>query len=124
MPGDVTIVRFADDAILGFQHEAQARQYLTALQARLTEFGLELNAEKTRLIRFGRFARLNREERGKGNRRRSPSWASSTSVRGRAWGDLKSGASRTALDGGRNCGNLSRSYAGECTHRSPRRANG
>lgn len=64
--GDVTIVRYADDAIIGFQNENEARQYLKDLQARLAEFGLELNEEKTRLIRFGRFARLNREERGEG----------------------------------------------------------
>jgi group II intron reverse transcriptase/maturase len=64
--GDVIIVRYADDAILGFQNENEARQYLKQLQERLGEFGLELNEEKTRLIRFGRFARLNREERGEG----------------------------------------------------------
>ena len=64
--GDVTIVRYADDAILGFQHENEARQYLKDLRERLSEFGLELNEDKTRLIRFGRFARLNREERGEG----------------------------------------------------------
>jgi group II intron reverse transcriptase/maturase len=64
--GDVTIVRYADDAIIGFQHETQARQYLAELQERLGEFGLELNEDKTKLIRFGRFARGNREERGEG----------------------------------------------------------
>ena len=64
--GDVTIVRYADDAILGFQNEDEARQYLRQLQERLADFGLELNEDKTRLIRFGRFARMNREERGEG----------------------------------------------------------
>lgn len=64
--GDVIIVRYADDAIIGFQNENEARQYLEQLQERLGDFGLELNEEKTRLIRFGRFARLNREERGEG----------------------------------------------------------
>jgi len=64
--GDVTIVRYADDAIIGFQHEDEARQYLKELRERLSIFGLELNEDKTRLIRFGRFARLNREERGEG----------------------------------------------------------
>ena len=64
--GEVTIVRYADDAIIGFQHEAQARQYLQDLRERLGVFGLELNEDKTRLIRFGRFARQNREERGEG----------------------------------------------------------
>ena len=65
-PGEVTIVRYADDAIIGFQNENEARQYLKDLQERLGDFGLELNQDKTRLIRFGRFARLNREERGEG----------------------------------------------------------
>ncbi len=64
--GDVIIVRYADDAIIGFQHEDEARQYLQDVQERLAVFGLELNRDKTRLIRFGRFARLNREERDEG----------------------------------------------------------
>ena len=64
--GDVTIVRYADDAIIGFQYEHEARQYLKQLQEQLGAYGLELNEDKTRLIRFGRFARLNREERGEG----------------------------------------------------------
>jgi RNA-directed DNA polymerase len=64
--GDVTIVRYADDAIIGFQREDEARQYLQDLRERLSDFGLELNEDKTRLIRFGRFARQNREERGEG----------------------------------------------------------
>ena len=64
--GDLTIVRYADDAIIGFQHEDEARQYLQDLRERLRVFGLELNEDKTRLIRFGRFARQNREERGEG----------------------------------------------------------
>lgn len=64
--GDIIIVRYADDAIIGFQHEQEARLYLKELQERLGDFGLELNEDKTRLIRFGRFARMNREERGEG----------------------------------------------------------
>ena len=64
--GDVTIVRYADDAIIGFQHEYEARQYRKQLQEQLGKYGLELNEDKTRLIRFGRFARLNREERREG----------------------------------------------------------
>jgi group II intron reverse transcriptase/maturase len=64
--GDITIVRYADDAILGFQHQDEAERYLRQLREHLREYGLELNEEKTRLIRFGRFARLNRAERGEG----------------------------------------------------------
>jgi len=64
--GEITIVRYADDAILGFEHQDEAERYLRQLQEHLREFGLELNEDKTRLIRFGRFARLNRAERGEG----------------------------------------------------------
>jgi len=64
--GDVTIVRYADDALLGFQNQDEAERYLRELKERLAEYGLELNEDKTRLIRFGRFARQNREERGEG----------------------------------------------------------
>lgn len=64
--GDVTIVRYADDAILGFERQEEADRYLQELKQRLYDFGLELNEDKTRLIRFGRFAWLNRAERGEG----------------------------------------------------------
>jgi RNA-directed DNA polymerase len=64
--GAITIVRYADDAILGFEFESEAERYLKELKERLREFGLELNEDKTRLIRFGRFAAFNRAERGEG----------------------------------------------------------
>jgi len=64
--GDIVIVRYADDAILGFQHQKEAERYLKQLQEHLRPYGLELNEDKTRLIRFGRFAALNRAERGEG----------------------------------------------------------
>jgi RNA-directed DNA polymerase len=64
--GEITIVRYADDAILGFQHQDEAERYVRELKERLREFGLELNEDKTRLIRFGRFAAVNRAEHGEG----------------------------------------------------------
>jgi RNA-directed DNA polymerase len=64
--GDVIIVRFADDYIVGFQHEDDARRFLAELRERLAKFNLELAAEKTRLIRFGRFAAQQRQARGQG----------------------------------------------------------
>jgi RNA-directed DNA polymerase len=64
--GDVIIVRYADDAVLGFQHRYEAERFLVQLRERLAKFGLELNTEKTRLIEFGRFAALNRKKRGQG----------------------------------------------------------
>jgi RNA-directed DNA polymerase len=64
--GHVIIVRFADDFIVGFEHEHDARQFLTELRERLVKFGLELHPDKTRLIEFGRHAARNRAARGLG----------------------------------------------------------
>jgi len=64
--GDVMIVRYADDAVLGFEHREDAEQFLEQLRERLAKFGLELHPEKTRLIEFGRFAAERRKRRGAG----------------------------------------------------------
>jgi RNA-directed DNA polymerase len=61
--GRVIVVRYADDAVLGFQHEHEARCFLAAVQERLGKFGLALNTEKTRLIEFGRYAAERRRAR-------------------------------------------------------------
>lgn len=55
--GEVYIVRYADDFVMGFQYEQDARAMRTALAERFAKYSLELHPEKTRLIRFGRFAR-------------------------------------------------------------------
>ena len=62
--GDMIIVRYADDIIVGFQHEADARRFWDAMRERLGEFALSLHPDKTRLIEFGRFAAANRAKRG------------------------------------------------------------
>src|SRR5215510_10384008 len=62
--GDMIIVRYADDYIVGFQHEVDARRFLEIMRARLKEFSLSLHPDKTRLIEFGRFAATNRKRRG------------------------------------------------------------
>ncbi len=64
--GDVIIVRWADDFVVGFEHREDAEQFWTELRDRLATFGLELHAEKTRLIEFGRHAAQNRAARGLG----------------------------------------------------------
>jgi RNA-directed DNA polymerase len=64
--GDVIVVRFADDIVLGFQHQMEADRFLGDLRERLAKFGLELHPDKTRRIEFGRFAGPNRERRGEG----------------------------------------------------------
>src|SRR5882762_9421801 len=64
--GDMIIVRYADDIIVGFEHEADARRFLDAMRERLGEFALTLHPDKTRLIELGRHAAANRERRGLG----------------------------------------------------------
>ncbi len=64
--GDVIAVRFADDLVVGFEHRDDAERFQADLRARLAEFALALNAEKTRLIEFGRFAARDRQKRGLG----------------------------------------------------------
>jgi group II intron reverse transcriptase/maturase len=64
--GDVTVVRFADDFVVGFQHRVDAERFLAELRERFARFGLELHPEKTRLIEFGRHARQRRGDRGDG----------------------------------------------------------
>ena len=74
--GDVIVVRYADDLVVGFESRAEAEVFLNSFKERLAKFGLELNTEKTRLIEFGRFAAPNREQRGEGSRRPLRSWVS------------------------------------------------
>jgi RNA-directed DNA polymerase len=62
--GDMIIVRYADDVVVGFEHEGDARRFLDAMRARLEEFALSLHPEKTRLIEFGRHAAANRKQQG------------------------------------------------------------
>jgi len=64
--GDVIIVRFADDFIVGFEHYHDAQRFLAELRERFAKFGLELHPDKTRLIEFGRYAAERRTKRGLG----------------------------------------------------------
>jgi RNA-directed DNA polymerase len=64
--GDVIVVRYADDAVLGFQHREEAEKFLEELRERVRKFGLELHPEKTRLMEFGRYAAERRAKRGEG----------------------------------------------------------
>ncbi len=64
--GDVIIVRYADDLVMGFQHRAEAVWFLEQFKERLAKFGLELHPEKTRLIEFGCYAAHKRKQWGKG----------------------------------------------------------
>jgi RNA-directed DNA polymerase len=62
----VIIVRWADDFVVGFEHREDAERFWSELRDRLAKFGLELNADKTRLIEFGRHAARARQARGLG----------------------------------------------------------
>src|SRR5437762_388554 len=64
--GDVIVVRFADDVVIGFQSKAEAEQFRAELTERMQKFNLELHPEKTRLLEFGPFAINNRQRRGEG----------------------------------------------------------
>jgi RNA-directed DNA polymerase len=64
--GDMIVVRFADDIVLGFQAKSEAEQFRAELTERMRKFHLELHPQKTRLLEFGPFAIQNRQQRGEG----------------------------------------------------------
>ena len=64
--GDVVVVRYADDFVIGFEHHSEARACLEELRTRFAKFGLKLHEGKTRLLEFGRFAAERRKRRGEG----------------------------------------------------------
>jgi len=64
--GDMIIVRYADDMVLGFEHEAEAKRFWDAMRERLEKFALSLHPDKTRLIEFGRSAAASRKKKGLG----------------------------------------------------------
>ena len=70
--GDMIVVRFADDTIVGFEHEHEAKAFLQDLHERLRSFELALHPDKTRLIRFGRHAAKQRERRQEVKPREEP----------------------------------------------------
>ena len=122
--GDVIIVRFADDYIVGFEHERDAQQFLADLRDRLTEFCLELAAEKTRLIEFGRYAARRRQARGLGRPETFAFLVSRTRARKTRTGVSCSSVSRSRSGCRPSCARSRKSCedAGIC--RSPSRASG
>ena len=64
--GHVIFVRYADDIVAGFEHEADARRFWDAMRKRFEQFSLELHGEKTRLLEFGRHAAARRQQQGLG----------------------------------------------------------
>jgi group II intron reverse transcriptase/maturase len=82
--GEVIIVRYADDFVMGFQYRREAERFLGEMKERFDQYGLEIHREKTRLIEFGRFAEANRTvpSGGRGSRKRSTFSGSRTSAVG------------------------------------------
>jgi group II intron reverse transcriptase/maturase len=78
--GEVIVLRYADDFVLGFREESDARRRLAALKEWFAKFGLALHPEKTRLIQFGHYAQERRPNAAKDRRRPSTFWASRTSA--------------------------------------------
>ncbi len=64
--GDMIVVRYADDLVVGFELEAEARRFWDAMRTRFEQFSLELHGEKTRLLEFGRYAIERRQRNGHG----------------------------------------------------------
>ena len=84
--GDMIVVRYADDIVVGFEHEADARRFWDAMRERLEEFSLSLHPDKTRLIEFGRFAANDARQRGLGKPETFKFLALPSSVATPGWG--------------------------------------
>jgi RNA-directed DNA polymerase len=122
--GEMIIVRYADDFIIGFQHDHEARRFLDELRERLGKFALSLHPEKTRLIEFGRFAAERRQRRGLG-KPETFNFLGFTFACGKTRSgkfQIKRKPERTVCE--RSCGRSRGSCAGACTSRSPSRGNG
>src|SRR5262245_30966360 len=118
--GDVIIVRYADDFVVGFEYEADARRFWDALRARLEEFALSLHPDKTRLIEFGRHAAARRTRAGLGKPEKVL-WASSSSAASRIEVSSSYNERPGAIACRRNSKRSRRSCASACISRYPSR---
>ena len=122
--GDMVIVRYADDVIVGFEREDDARRFLDAMRARLEEFALSLHPDKTRLIEFGRVAAANRKKRGLG-RPETFDFLGLTYICGKSRrGQFQLNGRLAATACARSFRTSKSSCDGGCTGRSPNRGNG
>ena len=102
--GEVVLVRFADDYVVGFEHREDAERFLAELRDRFAQFGLELHPEKTRLIEFGRFAAENRARRGDSASLRRSTFLGFTHICAKTGtGGSSSSGSRARRRCGRSC---------------------
>ncbi|MGB6438462.1 MAG: reverse transcriptase domain-containing protein, partial [Methyloceanibacter sp.] len=117
--GDMILMRYADDIVVGFQHEADARRFWDDMRKRFEEFALSLNPDKTRLIEFGRFAAERRAQRGLGKPETFNFSALPSSVNATAVGSSLSKEQHGAIACGQRSGGSRRNCDGACTSRSP-----
>ena len=96
--GDVIVVRYADDLVVGFQHRAEAERFLKEFQERLAKFSLEVHPDKTRLIAFGREVWRNRNRGDRGSSKRSRFWGSRTTAERTRKAIFRSGGKRPEAD--------------------------
>jgi RNA-directed DNA polymerase len=122
--GDMIFVRYADDFIVGFQHESDARRFLDEMRDRLGKFALSLHPEKTRLIEFGDLRQSAVSGAGSANRKPSTSWASPSSAAklARASSRLNGEPELTACE--RSSRWFKRKCGGACTSPSPIKGRG
>ena len=124
--GDMIIVRYADDIVVGFEHEADARRFLDAMRERLEEFALSLHPDKTRLIEFGRHAADEPQAaraRQTGDLQLPGLHLHLRQVAARATSSLKRKTRRDRMRA-KLQGDQDRNCDGACTSRSPSRGNG
>jgi hypothetical protein len=101
--GDNVIVRYADDFVMGFRYEGEAKRFLKDLRERFARVGLDLHTDKTRLIEFGRFAAKARSGRGKPKPETSTSWVLPTRVVRTPGGISRSSVVRLPSACGQSC---------------------
>ena len=113
--GDVIIVRYADDFVVGFEYRPEAEQFLAELRERFAKFGSDLHPDKTRIIEFGRYAERDRKLVATANRRRSTFWASRTAAERLGRGTSRCCGRRCGRGGKLNCGHLKVNCGNACT---------
>jgi group II intron reverse transcriptase/maturase len=122
--GEMIIVRYADDYLVGFERERDARQFLADLRQRLADFSLELAPDKTRLIEFGRFAARDRARRGLGKPETFDFLGFTHCCARTKNGRFMLSGSRSPNECGPSCARSRTSSNGADTTRSPTRAGG
>lgn len=121
---EVLIIRYADDAVLGFQNKWDANNYLAMLTPRLNHFGLSVHPDKTRRIRFGRYAVSQSAERHQKRPARSTSWGSRTIAQRGRMVNSRWGAKRSGQDSSSRLRRCKMSCASECMTLWVRRSSG